>query len=164
MNLENRCARIGVRAGHPGEQFLGAPGGMSVARLEDRLHEFGGGGVWAVGGFARSVHQACGSFLYIALHPLIAGETADVVSKAELGEREEVVEVIGDDVARSTSTIFSMRKLLSGSPDLLAQARTPRVRVMMNIHKELPLSFPGLSTLPGPLTPFYTNIATLPMK
>ena len=33
---------------------------------------------------------------------------------------------------------------------------------MMNIHKELPLSFPGLSTLPGPLTPFYTNIATLP--
>ena len=35
---------------------------------------------------------------------------------------------------------------------------------MMNIHKELPLSFPGLSTLPGPLTPFYTNIATLPLK
>ena len=33
---------------------------------------------------------------------------------------------------------------------------------MMNIHKELPLSFPGWSTLPGPLTPFYTNIATLP--
>ena len=32
----------------------------------------------------------------------------------------------------------------------------------MNIHKELPLSFPGLSTLPGPLTPFYTNIVTLP--
>ena len=32
----------------------------------------------------------------------------------------------------------------------------------MNIHKELPLSFPGCPPSPGPLTPFYTNIATLP--
>ena len=86
-----------LRSFEPGEQFLGAPGGMSVARLEDRLHQFGGGGVRAAGGFARSVHQACGPLLYIALHPLIAGGTADVVSEAELGEREEVVEVIGDE-------------------------------------------------------------------
>ena len=43
---------------------------------------------------------------------------------------------------------------------LRQQVRTPRVRVMMNIHKAS--FFLGLSTLPGPLTPFYTNIATLP--
>ncbi len=46
--------------------------------------------------------------------------------------------------------------------DLLAQARTPRVHVMMNIHKELPLSFPGCPPSPDPSPPFYTNIATLP--
>ena len=38
-------------------------------------------------------------------------------------------------------------------PDLLAQARTPRVRVMMNIHKELPLSFPGSPPSPDPSHP-----------
>ena len=42
-----------------------------------------------------------------------------------------------------------MRKLLSGSGPAGA-GPTPRVRVMMNIHKELPLSFPGCPPSPTP--------------
>ena len=65
--------------------------------------------------------------------------------------------------------LFTMKKLVrdaniregylphprwAGELNLLAQARTPRVRVMMNIHKELPLSFPGCPPSPDPSPPF----------
>ena len=64
-------------------------------------------------------------------------------------------------VARSTSTIFSMRKLLSGSGPAGAGPDSPGS--CDDEHSQGASSFfPGLSTLPGPLTPFYTNIATLP--
>lgn len=70
---------------------------MSATGFEDGLDELGRGLVRAVDGPTRAVHQARGSSLYIALHPLIAGGTADIVSGAQFREGEEVVEVIGDE-------------------------------------------------------------------
>ena len=54
-----------------------------------------------------------------------------------------------------------MRKLLSGSGPAGAGPDSPGS--CDDEHSQGASSFfPGLSTLPGPLTPFYTNIATLP--
>ena len=55
-----------------------------------------------------------------------------------------------------------MRKLLSGSGPAGAGPDSPGS--CHDEHSQGASSlFPGLSTLPGPLTPFYTNIATLPL-
>ena len=58
---------------------------------------------------------------------------------------------------------WSMRKLLSGSGPAGAGPDSPGS--CDDEHSQGASSFfPGLSTLPGPLTPFYTIIATLPTR
>jgi hypothetical protein len=80
------------------EQLLGAPGRMPLAGLQKGTHHLLWGLVGMAAGLARPLLETGGATREIAVHPLIARLAADTVELAELGRRQAIAQVIGDEL------------------------------------------------------------------
>src|SRR5690606_33513746 len=80
------------------EQLFGAPARMMPAGLEDRLDDMLRRAVRRVLWPSRALQQAGGPVDHVSIDPLIGRLPANVVVLAELGNREGLPQVIGDEL------------------------------------------------------------------
>jgi len=80
------------------QQLLGTPGGMTVTRLEQGLHDSNGRFVRAGVRTAGLVAQPLEAVRLIAPGPLVGGLAADAEARAQLGNWEEVSLKVGDEL------------------------------------------------------------------
>src|SRR5262249_43432798 len=78
----------GVLSGENTQQLLGTPGGMTVTRFEQGLHDSGGGLVRTGVRSAGLVAQPLESVSLIAGGPLVGGLATDAEARAQLGNWE----------------------------------------------------------------------------
>ena len=109
-------------SGEHAKQFLGSPGWMVAPTFEQALHKGGGALVRAGAGLLRAILQTRRAFLSVTMKPLVGRFPADSESPGQLGAREELTLIIGDE----PNSLVHGRRLLPrhrgtscGAPSLL---------------------------------------------
>src|SRR3954469_23968261 len=80
------------------KQLLGSPARVMLSSFENRFDQLGGRAVGRARGSARSLTEAAGPFLYLAIDPLVAGLATDAIAVAQFHYREGSVQHIGDEL------------------------------------------------------------------
>jgi hypothetical protein len=80
------------------QQLLAAPGRVSAPRLQDRGHDLVRRLVGRPSRSARALLQPGWPLAQVPVDPFVAGLSGDPVQRAQLGDRELLAQVIGDEL------------------------------------------------------------------
>lgn len=114
--------QVGMPSGEHAKQLFGAPGRMAASAFEQNLHDAGGTPVRTGAGLPRAILQTRGAFIPVAMKPLVGRLPADTEPLGQLGAREELTLIIGDEpnsLVHGGTLLPRHRSTSCGAPSLL---------------------------------------------
>lgn len=114
--------QVGMPSGEHAKQFLGSPGRVVAPAFDQDLHDGGRALVRAGAGLARAILQTRSAFFPVAMEPLVGRLPADTKPSGQLGAREELTLIIGDEpnsLVHGRGLLPRHRGTSCGAPSLL---------------------------------------------